>query len=158
MRAVVGRAAVFIGLGQEEIPARIQRIHFKFEVFVAVAVRVDEQLLIVVAENNRVVLNQRGPDTRLLQFGGDVEIIAVPLHLGAALNVDKVQCPRRIPPLVIDPAVDANRLLRSRAKKPEEAAGIIELLIFYNFFTTCERPLSQIPIIYPHGTDDDVLR
>ena len=97
----------------------------KFEVFVAVAVWVDEQLEIVVVENHRVVLGQRGPDMRLLQFGGDVNIFVVPLHfgagpeprarLGAAFNVDKVRCPRRIPPLPVNAAVDANGFFGARA-------------------------------------------
>ena len=97
----------------------------KFEVFVAVAVRVDEQFEIVVMENHRVVLGQGTPDMRLFEFGRDVEILVVPLHfgagpesgarLGAAFNVDKVRCPRRIPPPAIDPAVDANGFFGARA-------------------------------------------
>ena len=81
--AVVGRAAVLVGLRQEQVPVGVERVDLEFEVFVVVAVGVDEDFEIVVVEDDRVVLGERAPDVRLFQFGGDVEVLVVPEHLGA---------------------------------------------------------------------------
>lgn len=47
------------------------------------AAGVHENLEIGVLENDGIVFGERGPDVRLLQFGGNVEIIVVPKQFGA---------------------------------------------------------------------------
>ncbi len=84
--AVVGRAAVFIGLGEEEVPGGVEGVHFEFEVFVGVGVGIDEEFEVVVVEDDGVVLGEGAPDVGFFEFGGDVEVLFVPLHFGAGLE------------------------------------------------------------------------
>ena len=96
---VDGRPSIAIRLDQEQVPRRAERVHFQLVVGVRVAVRIDEQLEVVVAEDDGVALDQRAPDVGLLQFGGDVEIVVVPEHPRPRAkprkrDVDCLRCPR----------------------------------------------------------------
>ena len=48
-----------------------------------VAIRIDEDLEVVVVKDHRVALGERRPDVRLLQLGADVKVLVVPHHLHA---------------------------------------------------------------------------
>jgi hypothetical protein len=75
---------------------------------VAVAVRVDEDLEVVVLEDDRVVAGERGPEMGLDQLRPDVEERVVPEHLRAraqrgarprlAFDVDELGRPGRASP------------------------------------------------------------
>jgi hypothetical protein len=116
---------VFVRLRQKQIPAGVQCIDFELKVLVAIAVGVDKNFKIVVAKDNTVVFGQRSPNMRFFQFGGDVEVLAVPLHLGPRLEprqrfrvplyVDEQLRPWRFAPLPVDAPIDYDRLFRARA-------------------------------------------
>ncbi|MNN11730.1 hypothetical protein D3C81_1247000 [compost metagenome] len=86
----------------------------------AVAVRINENLEIVVMKNHRVPFRQRRPNFILLHFGSHVEILVIPQHfrprpfpwLGpqVAFDVDEVVGPcGGIPERLIDPPVQDER-------------------------------------------------
>ena len=115
--AVDRGAAVAIGLRQQQIPRRLQRVDFEFEVFVRVAVGIDEDFEIVVLKDHRIARRQRPPDVGFEHVGGDVEKLVVPQHLHArgesrartdvTLDVDERvrplgRAPRRFVELAVD--------------------------------------------------------
>ena len=117
------RAAVAIGLLEEQVPLGVEGVDLDLVVLVVVAVGVDEDLEVVVLEDDRVVLGQGAPDVRFLQLGGDVEVRVVPEHLGpglepwerlhVSLDVDERVGPGDgLPGLLVELAVDRDRLGR----------------------------------------------
>ena len=108
-----------VRLAEEEIPTGVERVDLEFEIVERVAGGIEEDLEVVVAEDDGIVLGERRPDVRLFEFGGDVEVAVVPEHLGAgakagrgvagALNVDEVVGPGGVlPGRVVQVAVDAD--------------------------------------------------
>ena len=98
-------AAVAVGLLQAQVPDGVEGVHLQLGVVVVVAVRIEEDLEVVVfVEDVGIVLGVGALDVRLLQLGADVEILVVPEHLGAgaearldapvALDVHEVVGPR----------------------------------------------------------------
>ena len=67
--AVLGRAAIAIGLLEQQIPAGVESVDLELAIIVITAGGVDENLEIIVLENNGIVLGERAPDMRLLQLG-----------------------------------------------------------------------------------------
>lgn len=118
---VVGFGAVHVGLGEEEVPAGVEGVEFEFVVGVGVAVGIEEDFEIGVVENHGVVLRERGPEMRIGEFGGDVEVGVVPedfgagaevgLGFGVGLDVDEVGGPRSGGPGgIVELAVDGEGL------------------------------------------------
>ncbi len=70
---VDGRAAVAVGLDEQEVPDRVQGVHLQLVIVVGVAVGVDEDLEVVVLEDDGIPGRQGGPDVGLLEVGADVE-------------------------------------------------------------------------------------
>ena len=75
---VVGLAAILVGLGKKEVPAGVQRVDFELVILQAFAVRVDENLEIVVAERSPNRGRESTPHVRLFHLGGDVKVLGVP--------------------------------------------------------------------------------
>ena len=103
-----------------------ERVDLELEVVAGVARRVEEDLEVVVVEDHRIVLGERGPDVRLLQLGGDVEVVVVPEHFGAGAEAGRGAAPPRmstkavgpgggLPRGVVELAVDADRRGRADA-------------------------------------------
>lgn len=112
--------AVFIGLGEEEVPGGVEGVHFELEVFVGVGVGIDEEFEVVVVEDDGVVLGEGAPDVGFFEFGGDVEVLVVPLHFGAGLeaglgflrafDVEEEGRPGGLLPLGVEVAIDGDWL------------------------------------------------
>ena len=121
---VDGRAAVAVGLLEEQVPLGVEGVDLELVVLVVVAVGVDEDLEVVVVEDDRVVLGERAPDVRLLELGGDVEVLCRPRAswpgsgtagsgLQVPLDVDEGVGPGDgLPGLLVELAVDRDRLGR----------------------------------------------
>ena len=85
VEVVIGLTAVEVALVEQEIPLRGERIDLQLEVVEPVAVRIEEDLeVVVLLVDERVALREGGLDVRLLHGGADVEVLVVPedLHPG----------------------------------------------------------------------------
>src|SRR5262249_44893466 len=120
---IIGVATVLVRPRQEEIPNSAERIDLELVILVIVAVRVDEDLEVVLMEDHGVVLAVRRPDVGLFELRADVEVLVVPEHLHAgeeprlrlrvALDVDEGRGPGRgTPGRLLEPAVDRKWLRR----------------------------------------------
>ncbi len=78
--AIVGRSAVAIRLLEKQVPARIEGVDFELAVIVIGAVRIDEELKVIVLKNNGIVLRERAPDVRLFHVSGNVKILVIVEH------------------------------------------------------------------------------
>src|SRR5579859_1766988 len=90
----------------------------------AVAIGIDKDFEIVVLKDDGVILLDRGPDMRLIQFGADVKKLVIPEHLdactqgrlrlGVAFDVPKRFRPGYgLPGVIVQFAVNYRRLGRA---------------------------------------------
>ena len=106
-----------------------------------VAVGIDEDLEVVVVKDDRVVLGERGPDVRLVQLGGDVEVARRPRassracrSAGAGLaspsmstnaSVHGAACQAAVVEPAVDGDGDARAIARhSRADAEQQTVGL----------------------------------
>ena len=75
-------AAVPVSHGQEQIPDRIQNVHFKFIILLRIGIRIDEDFKIVIMEDDGVPVHDVAPDLIPLDQGAEIEILVVPGHFG----------------------------------------------------------------------------
>ena len=80
---VHGFAPISVRLWKQKVPRGAERVDFEFVVLVVVAVGIDEHFEVVVAENDRIVFDQRGPQVGLSHIRADVEVGVVPHDLHA---------------------------------------------------------------------------
>ena len=112
------RPAVAVGLDEEQIPGRAERVHLELVVLVRVAVRIEEDLEVVVLEDDGVALGDRRPDVGFVELRRDVQRLVIPEQLHArgvahrpdAVDVDEGRRPcGGLPGGFVEPAVDGQR-------------------------------------------------
>src|SRR4051794_3082296 len=79
-------ASAPVRLIEKEVPTGVQRVDFELVILERVAVRVDEDLEVVVVKDNRIMFGERAPNMRVLDIGGNVEVLVVPEHLHTRLK------------------------------------------------------------------------
>ena len=125
---IVRLALIHVGLVEPQIPRGVERVHLEFVIRLRVARRVHEHLEIRVLENHRVMVRERGPDIRLLKFGGDVEVMVVPEHFHARAKAR----------FWFGVALDVHEILRPGRGRPR---GVIQHRVYIDWR---ERALAQI--------------
>ena len=75
---VQGISAVPVSGGQEEIPDRIQNIHFKFIILPGIRVRINKNFKIIIPENHIVPFGNVSPDLIPLQLRAYVQVFVIP--------------------------------------------------------------------------------
>ena len=117
---IVRLALIHIRLAEQQVPGGIERVHLELVIGLGIARRIDEHLKVRVLENDGVMVRKRGPNMRLFEFRGEVEILVVPKHL----------CARAKPGLGPTAASDVHEISRPRRLRP---SGLIQVSIDQNW-------------------------
>ena len=115
-----GNSAFPVRFRKTQFPYRPERVDLKFVVIQTIAIRIDEDLKIIILEHHRVLFGNRPPDMGLFQLSSDVEKLIVPPHLYPrselrlqfilSRDVDKIVRPRQVRPgRITHRAIDNNR-------------------------------------------------
>ena len=121
-----GRPVVAVRSDEQQVEDGVPRVDLNLVVVAGVAVRVEEDLEVIVLEYDGIALGQRGSDVRLLKLRRDVEIPFVPQHAhacpitgfgaGASSDVNKpLGWLGHAPDRLVQPAVDLDPFIRVAA-------------------------------------------
>ena len=135
---------ISVGFNEKKVPNGVKSVHFKFKIFVGIAIGIDENFEVVIVENNAVTFGKSTPDLIFPKISADIEGFIIPKHFhlsfvirrgtnGVPFDILEFLAPfSSVPERLVETAVDLRR-------KDSTVANICSGLEFDVLFVSADK-------------------